>query len=137
MKRGHQEEPVEYGVPMPSPQLTQQVAFTCRQNLVGQFITMCRRHDLWAKTRCGVLYIDIKEGNQMNRTATLISQSLFTNQWDSLWQPMDINNAPNILYCEVWKMDVFCHNSDILKLPSLFAVWLFWTFHIKSHNMSF
>ncbi len=25
--------------------------------------------------------------------------------------------------------------ADLLKLPSLFAAWLFWTFHTKSHNM--
>ncbi len=29
-------------------------------------------------------------------------------------------------------MQWFIH---ILKLPSLFAAWLFWTFHNKSHNM--
>ncbi len=25
--------------------------------------------------------------------------------------------------------------TSLLKLPSLFAAWLFWTFHTKSHNM--
>ncbi len=28
-----------------------------------------------------------------------------------------------------------CTESAILKLPSLFAAWLFWTFHTKPHNM--
>ncbi len=36
----------------------------------------------------------------------------------------------------MFKANVFIHiQCNILKLPSLFDAWLFWTFHTKSHNM--
>ncbi len=32
-------------------------------------------------------------------------------------------------------IDLIYDNCEWLKLPSLFAAWLLWTFHTKSHNM--
>ncbi len=58
-----------------------------------------------------------------------------------LWFPLlySINTKviPNlqISLCHIcaWMKNTW--NTCMLKLPSLFAAWLFWTFHTKSHNM--
>ncbi len=45
----------------------------------------------------------------------------------------------NDVFCNVVLSTCFCPIIwfwlSILKLPSLFDAWLFWTFHTKSHNM--
>ncbi len=49
-------------------------------------------------------------------------------------QPVSYLNYLNII-CKKTILPHFLSHVYTLKLPSLFVVWLFWTFHSKSHNM--
>ncbi len=52
-----------------------------------------------------------------------------TKLWD-IGDQLDRESSP------LWEINFpQCINLLYLKLPSLFAAWLFWTFHTKSHNM--
>ncbi len=49
--------------------------------------------------------------------------------------PKTVNTTPNYILGTKLKSIVYTSMLVILKLPFLFAAWLFWTFHNKSYNM--